>query len=160
MCILCKNSDISHLTEIDCSGCKTLTCIPELPNIEFIQCSNCPQLTSIYYLLPNLTFLQCDKCPKLTSISKNFTNLTVLSFRNCNILTSIPSIYKMPKLTWFYHLGSPWIQHNKYYNYNIRQLLIIQKFYHTWHKKRALKIIHSIDILIPDVVNYVLKHFI
>jgi hypothetical protein len=98
MCIICKARanntvpELVNLAYLSCSNCPLLTSIPsELVNLIYLSCSNCPLLTSIPGEPINLTQLSCSNCPLLTSIPLELVNLTHLSCSNCPLLISIPS---------------------------------------------------------------------
>ena len=60
MCIICTRDYTTDITTLNCSGCSTITKIPDT--------------------LTNLNYLFCDRCPKLTSIPSTLVNLTNLYF--------------------------------------------------------------------------------
>ena len=69
MCVICEGEYSIDDTELDCSNCPQLTTIPAtLTNLTRLDCSNCPQLTTIPATLTKLTHLYCHNCPQLTAI--------------------------------------------------------------------------------------------
>jgi Leucine-rich repeat (LRR) protein len=127
MCIICQTPDVStliNLTKLECSQCPQLTSIPStLINLTTLNCSECHLLTSIPSTLINLTYLNCLDCP-VTSIPSTLINLIYLNCSYCILLTRIPST--LNKLKYFICTNSPWI--NKYKTKNITKLITIQQF--------------------------------
>ena len=68
--------------------CTDLTSIPFLPELEILQCRDCP-LISIPYL-PELIILGCHDCPYLISIP-SMSRLEVLDYSKC------PWLYVKPE---------------------------------------------------------------
>ena len=105
MCVICEGEYSIDDTELDCSNCPQLTTIPAtLTNLTRLDCSNCPQLTTIPATLTNFIYLDCSSCPQLTTIPATLTNFTYLDCDNCPQLIQIkakpilyPVAYRLPK---------------------------------------------------------------
>ena len=72
MCIICRKENLEGLTKINCSGCTSLTSLPELPqSLTELWCYNCTSLT--FLLEPHDIYLNCRNCPWLNhSQNPNF----------------------------------------------------------------------------------------
>ncbi len=85
MCVICRDELDYSKTKLDCSGCTTLTEIPNINGLKILCCSDCPKLVKI----PNmggLKRLKCNNCPKLTEIPQ-ILELESLFSSNCTELT-------------------------------------------------------------------------
>jgi hypothetical protein len=92
MCIICKGEDISQLTKLDCSGCKTLTELPPLPaGLQWLLCAD-TNLTFLPQLPDGLTMLVCHHCKFLTDLPELPDSLNVLGCNNCTALTKLPDL--------------------------------------------------------------------
>ena len=100
MCIVCRGEYNDSTTTLNCSYCKNLTSLPDLPNVTELFCESCPSLTSLP-ALPNVTRLYCDSCPSLTSLPA-LPNATRLFCNNCSSLTSLPSLPNVTRLVCSY----------------------------------------------------------
>jgi hypothetical protein len=87
MCRICRNNIINKTEVLDCSGCRTLTKIPNIPGLKELYCCNCPILTEIFPI-KNLEVLNCSKCTSLTTIPY-INRLRVLLCTNCPMVTKI-----------------------------------------------------------------------
>lgn len=106
MCIICTG-EYKNLTEIDCSGCTTVTSIPYIKHLRILKCSWCTSLTSIS-MLNKLYLLNCSWCTSLTSIP------------------ILNNLYGLPPL--LFHTGCRWLPNNLEFKNNLRRLIVIQKF--------------------------------
>ena len=79
MCIICRG-EYKGETDLDCSGCTSLTSLPELPNLTTLECCGCTSLTSLPDM-PNVTSLDCGGCTWLNHSSnyKYHINISRLS---------------------------------------------------------------------------------
>ncbi len=87
MCRICKNTIINKKEILDCSGCNTLTKIPNIPGLKELYCCNCPMLIEIFPI-KSLEVLNCSRCTSLTTIPY-IDRLRVLLCLNCPVITKI-----------------------------------------------------------------------
>jgi len=135
-----------NLITLDCSNCPNLTSIPYLPSLVRLSCDNCPNLTSIP-ILTNLIDLDCRSCPNLTSIPE-LKNLTRLYCDNCPILTKIPK----NNFQEIYKFNCKWLEPDQK---RINKLIKVQRKCKKYTQKRREVILSSlIDYLPREVILY------
>ena len=96
MCVICTG-EYNGETILDCSGCKSLTSLPSLPNVISLDCSRCTSLTSLPSL-SSVTFLYCRGCTWLDHRSNfKYSN-------NIVMLVKIERWYK--RMIWYRYIKS------------------------------------------------------
>jgi hypothetical protein len=109
MCKICTEppEKLDNLTYLNCSNCPLVTTIPALANLTELNCYNCPLLTTIP-ALANLAGLDCSNCPLLATIPA-LANLIRLYCANCPLLTAIPALANLTELNC---ADCPWLIQN------------------------------------------------
>jgi len=140
-------SQCKNLKELKCSNCRYLTSLDLRKNInlENLHCYCCKSLVSIKIptslrfilffntLVENVNFSKCIYLESFVSneLMKSIdlsscVNLELINTIGCRMLTNI-SLYKTPSI--FLSGDCPWITQNKNFTYNLRNLIIIQRWY-------------------------------
>jgi hypothetical protein len=94
MCRICTDpvESLVEMTYLDCSDCPNLSSIPAvLVRLVDLRCHGCPAFASIPPELVRLERLFCYDCPLLASIPNTLTRLTYLDCHGCPLLASIPA---------------------------------------------------------------------
>ena len=149
MCLICDYEGTTlegGFQILDCHGCKNITSIPVIKGLQQLYCGGCTNLESLpnipglqklifwgcekIKIIPNiktLLLINCMKCPGLTSIPE----IKGLKHLNCTGCTNLINLPKIDDLRNIYCKDCPWLKHFKNPNYeeNIRNLVILQKFF-------------------------------
>lgn len=97
MCIICtgKYKELRDITTIKCIDCPNVTIIPHISGVLFIDCRNCPSLTTI--LQKDLCELYCINCPMLSDITQ-VQSVYRLTLAICKLIKDVPNIKNLEVL--------------------------------------------------------------
>jgi len=164
MCFICKGKYTQEkweaMTRLYCSGCKSLTFLPELPGgLTEINCGYCMSLTSLPELPAGLTVLFCENCTSLTNLPELPAGLTELYCSDCKSLTSLPELpaglaeLDCRNCTWLPNDNPKFLE-------NIRKLKLLQKVLRkAWYRRYLTKRYYlKQKITSTDLVKLILSY--
>ncbi|XP_019184969.1 PREDICTED: TMV resistance protein N-like isoform X2 [Ipomoea nil] len=101
------NQEIKSITRLDIKNCSSLLETQNfamMPNLKYLELSNCEKLKEIHPSLGNLTefvklvFDGCSNHERLPSFNQEIKSITRLDIRNCSSLFETPNFAMMPNL--------------------------------------------------------------
>ena len=114
MCIICSSKHdlnfLKNIEELNCSGCPLLTTLPKnMPKLKILNCFECISLTMLPKNTPKLKLIDCSGCPLLTELPEKLPLLRELYCIQCPLLTRLPE--NLPLLRELNCSGCPLLTH-------------------------------------------------